>query len=957
MLKKKLIFSISTLICLFFQYSNAQTPGPLDKVFSVNTSGGPKFSECGLITRVSPNLTENISPSCFQSVYNLYYDSDMSLDRRGGYSAYNINPCQDSKSVKGLWPFNSTDGTKYLVIFSSNSMFSSKADGSCSIINPNGTGYWGLSSGVEMQCVQSQGYLWCGDGVDQPFRTNVVSSQSISGAPIGPLMGVFRNRILIGKVGGNLTQLYLSGELNGLDWTIPSVQSSTSPAVIGISGVNDGLQMNCLMGEFQNQYYIGRDYDLYALSGYDLRDFTIRKVSNQIGCIEPKSVQELNNQLIWLSKRGVESLTGTQITPISYYIRPTIAQIISASGNTQSKLLTSEADWESGTLCASGPNSCINSTISPGDLVTSTWTVTENSSSTFAGGTLVSVSTNVLNFVSIVRNGAITFTNAGAELGQSVSTGPTNWVMSAPQTIELFRAANTSTLNSCATSISPKFGSFAWKEGSTNSNPYNATIQIYDQTGTTVLVSTVQVIFSHMGWIEHDIILSTQTTNSMVKIKISAPVSDGTVVAFSTPVVTGNEIQLWFNQCDSGNGNIGTVFDMDESISQPTSGSYTSACYDTSISTPTWGDFNVTLSSNAQSTLTFQTQVAASCGGSFDAAVTATPGQKIASAQKEAIKYIANFTLNSSTNTPALFTNANLTAATTGYYITPAILVSTPTTWGAFQVDAVTNGGSFTFWISTGATPSIATSTTANWTLQPANSQIVVTTATAYIAARVLFSIDVATEMPTLNDMTFNWNVGNARPPTASVQYNDRYYLFYTTNTIGTAVNDHAAVYDFNNRWTLLDDINAYSATIYLNQPYVGDSNQTGTIYQLESGQSDNTKSFNYSFQTGDLSFGDPAQLKDFKRLYLFVNAPANSNQNLSITCNYSLDGDNGNYPLNSFSLSNTSGVGYTVVKFPFPTSFPTAGHWVNFACTSLSNTGPIKVYGYQMVWSPSTWD
>ena len=70
-----------------------QEPETTDKVFSVNFQGTPQFSQCGLITRLSGNLVENLSPACMQSVDNLYYDSDYSLDRRGGYAQYNLNAC------------------------------------------------------------------------------------------------------------------------------------------------------------------------------------------------------------------------------------------------------------------------------------------------------------------------------------------------------------------------------------------------------------------------------------------------------------------------------------------------------------------------------------------------------------------------------------------------------------------------------------------------------------------------------------------------------------------------------------------------------------------------------------------------------------------------------------------------------------------------------------------------
>lgn len=951
---------IITGIFLLNSLSFSQTPGQSDKVFSLNTPGSPMFKDCGLITRTTGNLTENLSPSCLQSVDNLYYDSDYSLDRRGGYTQYNLTACSNlGKPIKGLWPFNGTDGVNYLIAFSSNSMYQSSGIGDCTLINYDGKADWNLSQSSEMECVQLNGFLWCTDGVDQPFYLNQVSSATNSTAPIALHIGTFRNRILESGVSGSLTDIYLSGELNGTDWSIPPVQMSTSAAILSINGTNDGLKVNCLMGEFQNQYYIGRNYDLWALSGYSLTDFTLRKVSGEIGCIQPKSVQEVNNQLLWISKRGIESLGGTQITPVSYYIRPTISQIISATGNSRSQLVNGN-NFASGNFCAAGNGACTSSTIFPGFVIPSSWSVTENTIGQFNLGTLVNVSTTVTNFISFTRPGDTIFINAGAELDQipsgSPATNVTNWTIVTGAGSAGWLPKNSAFLTaSCANNPfpTPKFGSFAWYDaGSPPAVPYKVPITITDTSGN-VLVSTSATITNHMVWTKINIPLPVGYTQIKVNIKQNNVGDTMTSTAF----VNGYNFPIWFNGCDNGGGSVFPVFDVDETISQPTTGSYQSQCYDTAISTPVWGLFNASVSSNSQSGATFQTQVSnVSCSSGFDPAVAATLGSQITSANKEFIQYISSFTLSSSTNVPAEITNINLSAETTGYYITPAIQVSTPTSWGAFQVDAFKNSGSFTFWLSTGATAAIATSVNANWAMQSPNTQISVTTSTAFIAARVLFTLNVATQVPTLTDMTFNWNAGSNAPPVSSMQYNDRYYLFYTTNTTGSPVNDHAVVYDYNGKWTLLDDIHAYSATLYLNQPFIGDSNSTGFIYQLESGNSDNGNPFNYSWTTGDMSMGTPSQRKDFERLYIFLNAAINSSQNTALTCIYSLDGDNGNYPLQSYTL-NTTANGYSVAKFQFPVTYPTTGHWINISCSNSGTNGPLKTMGLQLIYKPESYE
>lgn len=957
---------MKTLVLLLLSaQAFGQSPGPSDKVFSLGL-GQQNFQSCGLVTRVSGNLLENLSPSCFQSLDNAYLDSDGSIDRRQGITQYNLTAIPGGLAVKGLWPFNATDGTKYLIAFSSNSMWSSIGNGSWSQINPNGTGYWGLSKSAEMQCVQSQGYLWCADGVDYPFQTNVTSTNSLqsSGAPIGSLIGAFRNRILLSGVASTLTDVYLSGELNGLDWSVPAVTYSTSAAIISINGVNDGLQPNCLMGEFQNQYYIGRDYDLWALSGYSTQDFALRKVSSEIGCTDPKSVQEVNKQLLWLSKRGVEALSGTQITPVSYYIRPTINQIIAAAGNSRSQVVNGSS-FGNGSFCASGPNSCTSNSILSGLVVPSSWSVTNTPPGTdIASQTNVSTNDVAGSLVLLQSTWSMVNGNFGkGNLSNWTNSGSGGWVFN--NTIFngdgcgfLEGAGLNSSVNPSAFTGNPTISISVQDNNSngvkscnvTGSCSVSACTYVSDTCDLSQSSGTITGGFARL------VGLNISNANSYSGLKVIFSINNSSL----TSSVSSAANQVW--------ANVGFApFGFNNAAGSPlvkscgtknymTSGSMTSIAYNTAISTPVWGLFNVTESSGAGATATFQTKVSGD-NVTYDAAVTATPGSQIASANKQYIKYLDSLSASYSTMTPVISLH-NLAAETTGYYISPAIQVSTPSSWGSFLVDGVTNGGSFTFWISTGATAAIATRTNANWTLQSPNTQIVVATTTAYIAARVLFSITVATQVPTLQDMTFQWNAGSNRPPTSSLQYYDRYYLFYTTNTVGSPVNDHAVVYDYNGKWTPLDDITAYSATLYLNQPFIGDSNSTGLVYQMETGQSDNGGNFTYQWQTADLDMGNPAQLKTFKRLYVYVNAAAAIQSGVSLTCSYNIDGSHTSYPLNSYTISQSpESTGYATVKFPFPATQTTIGHYLSVTCSSSENSSPLKTYGLSIVWEPRSWD
>lgn len=964
---------MNALSLLFFLAVSAwpQVPGVGESVISIE-----KFETCGFISRFSPN---KLTPECFQSLNNAVIDQDRSLLRRNGYATYNATPCTGSQPVRGMWPFYATDGSQYLVLQSSGSMFSSKGDGLCTAI----PGLSGLSLTAQMSCVQALGFLWCSDGIDSVFRTNVVSTSVVTQAPLGKYIGTFRNRILLGGVNSALTNLYLSGELDGLDWTLPTVQYTTSPAIIRINGTNDGLAISCLMGEFQNNFYVGRNYDLYGLSGYDLRDFAVRKVSEQIGCMDNNSVKEVNNVLTWLSHRGIEGLSGTQINWLSYPIDPTIRTIITAAGNTQG-FAVNGGNFATGNLKASGNGAPVSATISPGNLVVSTWGVAD----TFNFDTLNNVDTTTIPGSVVLEHSTATAKLLedfeGYSVGATVSTpwineGPiTGWTVASfsgskraftdcsscgeermsqvvPSTDTYGRWSVDFTLGSSVffTGDARKLMSYTFLAGGTT----EYSIRIYNivNSGTyayRLYRGESQVVGSTISMSGGDTAtLEVVRTSSGSFILLANGVNKAT--AYDPFNITTTKIIL---SVYVGAGGEGTFYIDNIKLPQfSTSGQVLSVVYDTALSTPTWGPIVASTNAPVGTSAVFRTQVSSTFAGPLDAAVISTVGVKIASAQKEFLKY--TLTLSGTTDaSPQVAGPVGLSANTTAYYITPCVTAAGITSWNTLTVDAVNNGGSFSFWISTGSSCAEVINPNTNWNAQVPNSIISAATS-VFSAARVLFSVNSATQTPILNDIIFSWNAGSSRPPVASSNYQNKYWMFYTTSTAVGAANDHAVIYDQNQHWQLDDDIPAASAALYLNSLYIGDSGATGTVYLFDTGQSDNGRDYNFSFQTPDLDGDDPVSLKQFDRAYLLMSAPATTIQSSSMTCTYSLDGSSVTYPLGTVGLSEAPGTGgYFVAKLPFPVAQPVTGQWINLACNNTGSQGPIRLYGIRIVYTKTDW-
>ncbi len=996
------------------------------------------FRDCGLVTKISGSkLTD---PGCFQGLKNAYLDEDGSIFRRAGYAVYDSSgACAGLKSVRGLWPFYGRDGSQYLIAFSSGTMFSSKDDNTCTAI----PGLSNLSQTATMTCIQGMGYEWCSDGADPVFYTNVSTSVFVPQAPYGKYIGFFRNRIVLAGVPGNLTNLYLSAELDGTNWNLPTTtQLTTSPTVINISGTNDGQGASCLLGQFQNQYYVGRQYDLYALSGYNNADFTLRKVSEQIGCSDNGSAREVNNVLMWLSHRGLEGLSGTQIQWLSEPIDPQVQDIVKTGPNLQGFTVNS-ANFAQGNLTASGAGAPISASIYPGNLTVSsanyntssfvpgpqggiatffsnadvvngsftqiplsTYPVNNNvgvgyytyppvggywgtegksfayttinntgfenpvSSPTFQGWHFVNIATAC--FSQTQNPAEVLFGTASLKMtnisGAGCATaGASNWT--GPFSMRIIDTANynpatvldTNVISSAAVSCPPNnpFQTVFW-----------STAPLY--TGANVVATSTQVAMEYVAsnlaaWIYSDSFANPFSTVTMAMGWSQASATYGIAGPCSSGLTSGLVPTPMFDNPQPSYPAQSSVFYPSQNgpgftiIGGSGGNSFVNA-----FSTPTYGVLQATITSVGVggSTITFYGYNASGQG-----VIAVSPGQQIkntpvlsgTNGAGGGVFLAATFSNPNSANPPPSFSDFGLSEGTTAYYISPCITAPGNYAWQSVVSDAVSGGGSFSFWMSTSSVSCAAvTSPTANWIPVTANS-IPSIPVSSYTAVRVLFNITVAppTQIPVLNDIFVGWQVGPARPPVASAAYNNRYYLFYTTATAAGAYNDHALIYDQNGKWVPFDDVHAAASALYLNNLYVGDSTSTGNVYQFDTGQDDNGQAYTFSFTTPDLDGNDALSLKEFQSLYLSLGGPNSATQASSLACSYAIDGATTTYSLGAVNLAEAPAQGgYFIAKLPFPLTSGQAptGHWVNISCSNSGSAGPLRVFGLRLVYTPEAW-
>jgi len=960
------------------------------------------FSECGLVTRWASN---KIPSQCLTKAKNVYFDEDMSVSRRYGYGQYSVTPCADQKQIRGLWNFDATDGQQYIVIFSSTSLFWTKSHGDCNPIS----GLGNLNYRNELECVQALGKINCTNGIDFPFSWDGISTSTLSTTHFPKHIGTFRNRLVFGGLNGEPSRIRLSGEGDGSDWDIQIPGQSTTPASVSISGLNDGKSVRGFLGQYQNAFFIGREDDLYSLAGNDRRDFTLRQVSAQIGIKDAKSVKEKDNCLIWLSNRGIEKMCGTTINRASDGIKPDIDSIIKASGNTRTKNYDTEQEWEAGLFSTSIVNQGRTSTtIYPGSVVPSTWGYIIDTGSQWSSGTLVNIDTysvdgniildSISRGYSIPANFPIwtcvnvssgVFTCSDISIINSSFTATVNQkqgIIRLYTPINIFTQVKDLTYNAYGHIFTDTQGSIdidLWINADSD-NPNNGNflrLDLYSPNSTTG-IGTAKLI-NRVSGSDNELASNSITVfspfsparafncqnihiNSSTSGLITATDSScGLSISAATPnpsINTTNHVIVLNNQ----NSNVAS-FRVGGAVSNQiyySTGIFTSPIFDTNITTTVGGPYYFDGTNQIYgSTISYRIRESElnniDSMGPWVIVSTNISGEFRIPLTKRYWQTQVELNTQYSTQTP-IVDFISLQATNTGYYIGDCINAVDMTSWGNFSpLEALSGGSKITYYVNSGDSCNQVTRSTAPWQLQNANSPISASTAN-FLGFMVFEEPVTTTDTLRLDALTIDWNEGSERPPVSSIVYNDRYYMFYTTNTQAGAHNDSAIVLDLNDKWSKLSNIEAYSSIVYNNQLYTGDSNATGLIYvhcdAVHPCSSDVSGPFDFSIKTADFDYGNPLEKKELKRIYLTLKSEETSGQNIKLNVKYYINGSTTPYSLTvstdaEVNLNEAVEPGYFVAKLPAINTQPTTFNWLAIGIDYAGNEGPLRLYSIKVVY------
>jgi hypothetical protein len=297
----------------------------------------PDLSQ-GMWSYPSANKIPDNSASYIQ---NFLTDIEPMAQERLGYVRRDSTVLGNSKSAH-VWQFTDNTGTDWIITFSSRTFYKNTAGGT-----PTS---FGLSASADTipDAAKNLGKIWFVNGTDYLWWFDGTSTGSVSAAPLGTIIEPWRTRIAIASIVGSRSTIRFSEDGSGTSWTLGGLE--TDPFSIEIGGANDGEYVRCLKGSYLDAMIVGRKYDLWAVDGFDQSDLTVRNISSQVGCIESRTMEEVDGELVFVSARGIEAMSGRQIRTISEPIRDISDVIVKNTANIRSNTQTSASDFGAGTM-------------------------------------------------------------------------------------------------------------------------------------------------------------------------------------------------------------------------------------------------------------------------------------------------------------------------------------------------------------------------------------------------------------------------------------------------------------------------------------------------------------------------------------------------------------------------------------------------------------------------------
>lgn len=277
--------------------------------------GSENFSK-GLVTVIPAHLLEDgATPNC----QNVDFSESLGrLTKRKGHSI-SVAANAGNRPVCGLFEYVQADGDKYILAASNDDVYDVTAGVWTSIFTAAGL------NGANVNFATFNNIcIFVSENITTQKWNGAGSSSNLGGTPPANVKFIetHKGRVFMANSSAGKSRLHFSKLDDPEDWTSTG---TTGAGYIDV-GLDDGDQITGIASIGQ-VLLVFKTFSTWALYGNAPSNFTIRKISNGVGCVAPKSIVKAESFAIFLGHDGVYSAKPDGVALLSYNIKPTIDSI------------------------------------------------------------------------------------------------------------------------------------------------------------------------------------------------------------------------------------------------------------------------------------------------------------------------------------------------------------------------------------------------------------------------------------------------------------------------------------------------------------------------------------------------------------------------------------------------------------------------------------------------------
>jgi hypothetical protein len=248
-----------------------------------------------------------LDPKELQIARNVHFYETGSWTSRGGYAKRWTNVLSGAPILTGQYEFVKRDGTKKFIASADKLYYGADGD-TAGVEIAGGLTFTTGSNGENLMSFITFANKTIGtNGVEALWQYDGTTASTLAGSPpICPIIANYQNFVFIA---GNSTypyRLYFSNDGDETTW------DGTDYIDIGdLTAPITGLAVAF------GKLYIFTRKGMYELRGYDRDTFIVDEVSTSTGCVARKSIVKVDNNLIFLTDRGIYSFDGINVHYLS----------------------------------------------------------------------------------------------------------------------------------------------------------------------------------------------------------------------------------------------------------------------------------------------------------------------------------------------------------------------------------------------------------------------------------------------------------------------------------------------------------------------------------------------------------------------------------------------------------------------------------------------------------------